>query len=244
MRTSSRCRYFNPKSDSIFYCGLDLGQHKDFTAFCVLERRPGKFPDYHVRSVKRFALGTSYPNIVNQIQNAIKHPAITPSLLLVDNTGVGVAVSDLLRQAQIYFLPITITGGDKVTRDGRSVRIPKRDLISSLQVLFQTKRLKISRALEEAKILVEELLNFQVKISIAGHDSYGAWREGTHDDLVLALALCCWAGERKLLPQGLMWPRPSSGRKPLYPERVACRSDARLFKAPKLNLNFSLFTGD
>ena len=26
------------------------------------------------------------------------------------------------------------------------------------------------------------------------HDSYGAWREGQHDDLVLALALALWAG--------------------------------------------------
>ncbi len=29
------------------------------------------------------------------------------------------------------------------------------------------------------------------------HDSYGAWREGTHDDLVLAVALALWAGERQ-----------------------------------------------
>jgi hypothetical protein len=36
-----------------------------------------------------------------------------------------------------------------------------------------------------------------MKISLTtGHDSYGAWREGTHDDLVLALACSLWAGER------------------------------------------------
>jgi hypothetical protein len=28
-----------------------------------------------------------------------------------------------------------------------------------------------------------------------GHDQHGAWREGTHDDLVLAVALACWYGE-------------------------------------------------
>jgi hypothetical protein len=210
----------------------------------VLERCPGAFPDYHVRSLKRFALGTSYPVIVDQIQKAAKHPAINPSLLLVDNTGVGIAVSDLLRQAQIYFLPITITGGDKVTRDGKSVRVPKRDLVSSLQVLFQTKRLKIAKGLAEAQILVEELLNFQVKISVTGHDSYGAWREGTHDDLLLALALCCWAGERKLLPKGLRWPRPSSGRKSLYPRGAAHRSNSGLFNGQKINLNFTILSGE
>jgi hypothetical protein len=40
-----------------------------------------------------------------------------------------------------------------------------------------------------------------MKVSLdTGHDSYGAWREGTHDDLVLALACALWCGERQ-------WPR-------------------------------------
>jgi hypothetical protein len=47
--------------------------------------------------------------------------------------------------------------------------------------------------------LVKELLNFRVKINIStAHDSYEAWREGDHDDLVLSVALACWAGERYL----------------------------------------------
>ena len=38
--------------------------------------------------------------------------------------------------------------------------------------------------------LVQELLAFRVKIDpLTAHDSYGAWREGAHDDLVLAVAL-------------------------------------------------------
>ena len=48
-------------------------------------------------------------------------------------------------------------------------------------------------------VLVKELLNFRVKINIStAHDSYEAWREGDHDDLVLSVALSCWAGERFL----------------------------------------------
>ena len=90
--------------------------------------------------------------------------------------------------------------------------------MSTLKVLFQTKRLKIAERLPEAQILIEELLNLQVKISLAGHDSYGAWREGTHDDLLLAASLACWAGEKKLLPKGLRWPRRRTGRRPLFSE--------------------------
>jgi hypothetical protein len=41
-------------------------------------------------------------------------------------------------------------------------------------------------------------LNFKLKINITtGHDSYEAWREGEHDDLVLAAALAVWAADKR-----------------------------------------------
>ena len=36
---------------------------------------------------------------------------------------------------------------------------------------------------------------FQVKITAAANATFGAWREGSHDDLVLAVAMACWYGE-------------------------------------------------
>jgi hypothetical protein len=41
-------------------------------------------------------------------------------------------------------------------------------------------------------VLVKELMNFRVKITAHANDTYDAWREETHDDLVLALAMACW----------------------------------------------------
>jgi hypothetical protein len=79
------------------------------------------------------------------------------------------------------------------------LRVPKRDLISATLVLLQNGQLKIAEGLALRETLVKELLNFRVKINIAtAHDSYEAWREGDHDDLVLSVALACWAGERYL----------------------------------------------
>ncbi len=93
--------------------------------------------------------------------------------------------------------PIQITGGDAVTYEGGVTRVPKRDLVSAAQVALQTGRLKIASDLPEAQALVRELENFQMKISLdTAHDSYGAWREGAHDDLVLAVALALWCGMR------------------------------------------------
>jgi hypothetical protein len=109
---------------------------------------------------------------------------------------VGAAVVDMLRgSAGLTFDAVTITGGDTQSKAGYgNYRVPKRDLVGGLQVLLQSGRLKIASSLEHAETLRAELLNFRVKINLAtGHDSYEAWREGDHDDLVLAAALAVWA---------------------------------------------------
>jgi hypothetical protein len=97
---------------------------------------------------------------------------------------------------------VTITGGNAVHRNGhRAATVPKRDLVSCLQVLLQSGRLKIAEGLPLARLLSVELLNFRATISLAGHDSYGAgadaaWRQtGSNDDLVLAVSLACWVAE-------------------------------------------------
>ncbi len=46
--------------------------------------------------------------------------------------------------------------------------------------------------------MIEELQNFKVKFTRAGNDTYEAWRESDHDDLVLAAAMAAWFGEKKL----------------------------------------------
>jgi hypothetical protein len=165
--------------------------------------------EYRVRHLERPPLGTPYPDVVARIVELVKRIGGEP-VLAVDATGVGRPVTDMLwqrleeeiRGTRIYVTPcpVTITGGDSVTRaEGGGWRVPKRDLISAALVLLQNGRLKVAEALTLRETLVKELLAFRVKISIStGHDSYEAWREGDHDDLVLSVALACWAGERFL----------------------------------------------
>jgi hypothetical protein len=48
-------------------------------------------------------------------------------------------------------------------------------------------------------VLVQELQTFRVRIDQAtAHDSYSAWHERDHSDLVLATALACWWSIRVL----------------------------------------------
>jgi hypothetical protein len=118
-----------------------------------------------------------------------------PAILLVDKTGVGASVLDSFTHAGIGATAITLHGGSSVTRDPQRAgfRVPKRDLVTVTQVLLQNGRLKIAATLPEAETLKRELLNFRVKINPqTAHDSYEHWREGDHDDLVLAVSMACW----------------------------------------------------
>jgi hypothetical protein len=65
--------------------------------------------------------------------------------------------------------------------------------VTVTQVLLQNGRLKVAASLPEAETLRRELLNFRVKIDPqTAHDSYEHWREGDHDDLVLAVSMGAW----------------------------------------------------
>jgi hypothetical protein len=120
----------------------------------------------------------------------------------VDSTGVGAPVTDLFTKKGLKrFVSVTITGGDNVISAGtRKYRVPKRDLVSSLEVPFHSGELQIAGELELWPTLKNELLNFKRKINLAtAHDSYEHWREGDHDDLILACALAVWWCRRKTM---------------------------------------------
>jgi phage FluMu gp28-like protein len=184
-----------------FYVGLDLGQSRDYTALCVAEKVPPEASDdyeLHVRYLERFR-DVLYPDVAERVRRLMDVPQLEgKAALAVDATGVGAAVGDMLRRSGLTFYAVTITGGDTETQSGYDrYRVPKRDLVGNLQVLLQCGRLKIARSLDHAETLRAELLNFRVKINVAtAHDSYEAWREGDHDDLVLAAALAAWRAQK------------------------------------------------
>ena len=187
----------------MIYFGLDLGQATDYTALVAVDRKlvrvdsntDTKQSQFHVRHAERFALGTTYPQIVEKVGERVNAIGIENGyMLLPDATGVGRPVVDMFRKQGLKLVPITITGGDKALFDVQlgGWRVPKRDLVSNAQVLLQNGQLKFAKDLMHGKTLIDELLNFKLKVSNAGHDSYEAWREGEHDDLVLALLMACW----------------------------------------------------
>jgi hypothetical protein len=197
-----------------FFTGLDLGQMQDFSAVAVLDRvgAPASKASFTLRYLHRWTLGTRYPAIVGQVSELLRRPPLPRSTLVVDQTGVGACVVDLFRQAALPVLlrPLLITGGNAVTTDEHGVwHVPKRELVSVLQLLLQSGRLKIPANIPGQEALVKELLAFRVKITTAGNESFEAWRERDHDDLVLAVALAAWVGVKVPDPRP-----PAAGKAP------------------------------
>jgi hypothetical protein len=224
-----------------FVAGLDLGQAQDFTALAIAERTAAGLDLRHLERLR----GEPYPKIVQHVgavmnrlaanyqrprvaiaENVFKEQPV--AVLGVDATGVGRAVCDLFRAANmpVQLVPITMTNGHQVTGEPRlGLNVPKKDLVTCAQVLFQSRRLRIARELALADVLIQELNNFRVKITTAANEVFEAWRERDHDDLVLALALACWLGEGKA-PLGDQF---ASGDGALWPlaEDIKAASEAR-----------------
>ena len=197
-----------------FFAGLDLGQAADYTALSILEklqpegdekeherRRRNRQNVYHIRYLERVR-GEPYTAIVSKVVKMMSKLKDDANLV-VDQTGCGRPVFDMFVDAGLKPKPIgvSIHGGDSVTHDGGNYRVPKRDLVGVLQVLLQSGRLKVAQKLELGPILQQEMLNFKQKIDpVTAHDSYSAWRDQDHDDLVLAVALAAWWGEQFVEP--------------------------------------------
>lgn len=190
--------------------GLDLGQSSDPSALTVTRKRTplrmgaGNLevlergdPNYVVVWIKRWELGTSYPEVVRDTADVYAAPETgrDPELVM-DATGLGAPVVDLFHEEGLNPIEIVFTGGDSVNREGRTHRVPKADLATLVQTLLQSDRLKIAEGLDLAGQLVQEMKNFRVKIGQSGHARFEHATESQSDDVLLSLASALWYAER------------------------------------------------
>ena len=86
----------------------------------------------------------------------------------------------------------SVTGGDAEGFGDGFYRVPKRDLVIGLQLMFEQGTLRIASGLREREALVKEMTEMQVKVTSRGNEQYEA-ASGHHDDIVSAVSLACWA---------------------------------------------------
>jgi len=197
-----------------YFVSLDLGPAGEYTSLAVLERPTGyanvpNKPAYSLRHLRRFPIGTAYPDIVEAVGELIRTPPMPHCWFIVDHTGVGRTVLRLFQErlqntTTCTAVPVTIIASN-VTQlvPANPYAIPKQELVGTLQVLLQTRRLHVAKELPETVELIRELEAYRLKpIKLAG-ESDEMWREGPRDDLVLAVALAALCGEKRLPDVGM-----------------------------------------
>lgn len=200
-----------------YFVGVDVGQSPDPSALVVLKRveqvREKESPPgtvawereprmlvskYQAQLLKEYDLGTPYNTVVQDCKKLMQHPQLVKqTVLLVDATGVGKPVIEMMQLNRLAPIGVTITGGSSVHQHPLGYTVPKRDLVTALQVLFQTSRIELPGQIPETQRVLDQLQRLTVKINEKANDQYGLEREeGNHFDLAIALALAGWYAER------------------------------------------------
>ena len=162
-----------PKTHKRYVVGCDLAKHEDFTVLCVLD------DSGHLCAFDRF----SQLDWVFQTKRIVEVcQRYNNARLLIDSTGVGDPIYDMLRRSGVS------VEGYKFTNSS------KKDLIENLSIAIENKTVSYP----DIPVLITELGLYGYKISPAGVTTYNA-PEGYHDDVVVALALAVW---QQVKPRG------------------------------------------
>lgn len=207
----------------MFTFGLDLAAVQDYCGLSVVRSDSG--PD---GKRKHFCGGLdrwrkSYPDTVEFVAGLARRHAFRNATLVCDQTGVGRPVVDMLRAALPgrRVIGVTITAGSGWSRGEHKddLRVSKKLLCSTLQVLLSERRMSFAGELPLAPVLESELANFRVKVTPNANETFEAWRERDHDDLVLSLALAAFVADNGPKPltdarvaNAVLNPLPLSGR--------------------------------
>lgn len=192
-------------STSSIISGLDLGKVKDNSALTMLQRDPLPVPlpkrkwRYTVRWIALWPLGTKYTILAEDLSKLYQNPKVSKSRLAADNTGVGQAVLDLIREKQVdaRLIPITSHGGQISHFDvaEQAWHTAKRDMVASLQVILQSGLLDIDDRVPHLDRVRKELVSYRETITRAKNTTFAA-DSSQHDDIVSSLMMAVWLGEQ------------------------------------------------
>jgi hypothetical protein len=109
-----------------YYAGLDLGPAGQFTGLAVVEKhyRVGEYGHHHdaryaVRHLERFPPGTPYGEVLDAVRGVFSDPPLKDGTLVVDQTAVGRAVFERVRDAGLGcgVRALTVTAGHVAQAD-------------------------------------------------------------------------------------------------------------------------------
>ncbi len=199
--------------------GIDFGQIRDPTTIACVKsynravaseaaRRPRTQRHHVLTHLEKLPLGLSYPEQCDRlVALAVEWAGDERPTIWLDGTGSPVA-TDLFRPLSPFptrVVKITMQG--TVTSHGRDMSVGKPVLVGALESALSTRRAHAGPGLRHgagkwgehwessvAADLDRELRAFGYSYTDSGNVKFEG--KGAHDDLVIALALAIWGGER------------------------------------------------
>jgi len=192
---------------SKYWLGVDLAQAQDNTALVVVhdEQLPvWAGPNRQALGPRQRTIvfadkfrGVSYPDIVNHVLRTMaREPLRGRTKLIIDGSGLGRVVSDLLWEQKVDHLAMQMVAGQNWQRKGRYVNVGKTFLLETLSTLFASGQLEFAEDLPLREDIVAELETFQLEMTAAGNQVIVQGKSGSHHgDLAIALAGAAFASE-------------------------------------------------
>lgn len=185
--------------DAKYYVGVDLGYSHDFSTCSAIERTlewhevaQKMVNRYRVFHLRRFPLQTEYPVIVKELASLMRNEKLIAAPMIVDASGPGLPVLQMMRVEKMSPIGIVISSGATASQDSEgNLIVPRTLLLTGLMIAFQTGILKVTRQLDLATALKDEMAGLRIKIrSRTGRT--GIETDEEHDDLAMCVALPLW----------------------------------------------------
>jgi hypothetical protein len=182
-----------------FILSLDPAQLRDWSALAAIDmqyRPEEKRFGYDLVAMAR-KQGLPYDRIVDWVAKTLKNPAFNqrePPEFILDSTGVGVAVRDMLAAKGVRLKAVTITAGESFTRQGPIYHVGKARLIGTFLGAFDAGKVRVNPNMPIWSQVEREMLSFRAEMNTQGRLKMEA-EQGENDDMLFALAMAVWYGE-------------------------------------------------
>jgi hypothetical protein len=211
-----------------YICAVDIAKKRDYTTIQLYKSsqsilhhpvelgRPDQILSFLdlVYQVKMQAVRyTEQSRVIRELLGRIK--LLHNTQLLVDGTGVGEAVVDIMREDGLNPLPIVFTGGSSVQPvysdfgavfgQGRGenrlnraqvlkeIHVPKEDLVHAGMLVLEQNRLRLAANLQHEDDFKRQMLAFKGKVNEkTGRKKFENESDDIHDDWVVTYLMACW----------------------------------------------------
>ena len=196
-----------------FFISVDFGSLTDYSAIQIIERilfqhrDPRGIPNhlnqtptyqskYALRYTHRFPLNVKYETVLERVYDLQQSPQLlNKNHLIVDSTS-SVYTVQTMQSRGMNPIGIWYSHGNMAKKHLLGYTVPKEELINTLNMVFQSRRMEIPAENPYLQQILKEFEHFVSKRTEHGNMTYEAAKESIHDDLVVSLAQAVWYAEK------------------------------------------------